>query len=101
MKSLRRPSFGSGRVQELMAELTDMVGLESVKEAVGELRDLVEYDFFRKSWFGVQQRLMDQSFHMTFLGNPGSGKTVVARIVGELLLELKVIKPNPNALHTP
>eukprot|EP00913_Durusdinium_trenchii_P017702 g16640.t1 len=39
----------------------------------------------------LRSSLGGQSFHMRFLGNPGTGKTVVARIVGEMMVKMGVV----------
>eukprot|EP00928_Gymnodinium_smaydae_P043576 TRINITY_DN29161_c0_g4_i1.p1 TRINITY_DN29161_c0_g4~~TRINITY_DN29161_c0_g4_i1.p1 ORF type:complete len:1639 (+),score=328.65 TRINITY_DN29161_c0_g4_i1:66-4982(+) len=79
-------------VQELMDKLNNMVGLTSVKAAMSTLRDSVEFDKWRTHFFGQGASLMGQSFHMQFLGNPGTGKTEVARLVGQLLVSLGIVK---------
>lgn len=87
---LKRPT--SPKIDALMDELNQMIGLKRVKKSIAELKDLVEFDFWRKVWFGRDMTLLGQSFHMAFLGNPGTGKTVIARIIGELLIEMGVIE---------
>eukprot|EP00933_Yihiella_yeosuensis_P012361 TRINITY_DN12084_c2_g1_i1.p1 TRINITY_DN12084_c2_g1~~TRINITY_DN12084_c2_g1_i1.p1 ORF type:complete len:1217 (+),score=300.42 TRINITY_DN12084_c2_g1_i1:52-3651(+) len=82
----------SSKVEKLMEKLDGLVGLSKVKAGMSELHAMVQFDQWRKLLLSEAESLMGQSFHMQFLGNPGTGKTIVARIVGELLVEMGVIK---------
>jgi len=75
-----------------MERLNSLVGLASVKAGMALLRETVEFDLWRTRFFGNHSSLLGQSFHMQFLGNPGTGKTEVARIVGSLLVDLGIVK---------
>jgi SpoVK/Ycf46/Vps4 family AAA+-type ATPase len=78
------------QVETLQRDLKNLIGLENVKEEVARLLRALEFDAEREQ-LGMKS-LGGQSLHMAFLGNPGTGKTVVARIVGQLMEAFGVVK---------
>lgn len=75
--------------QDYMAELKSLIGLNAVKKEVESLRNLIKIQSMRS-----QQGLpnTNMSYHMVFTGNPGTGKTTVARIVAGIYKEIGLLK---------
>jgi parallel beta-helix repeat protein len=78
------------RVDKLLAELDSMIGLTAVKDEVRALIDEIQVNEWRRA-AGLSVGAI--SHHLIFTGAPGTGKTTVARIYGELLKALGIL-PN-------
>lgn len=75
-------------LEELLQELDSLVGLETVKKDLHSLLNFIKVAKIRKE---KGLKVPTISYHLVFTGNPGTGKTTIARLVAQLYYKMGIL----------
>ncbi|MCH1623696.1 stage V sporulation protein K [Fredinandcohnia quinoae] len=75
-------------LKEIEDEMSALIGLEEMKKMV---KEVYAWIYINKKREELGLKAGKQALHMMFKGNPGTGKTTVARLLGKLFLQMNVL----------
>ena len=78
-------------LEEAMERLNKLTGLIEVKEQIKRIVSSIQFEQNRQKVLGIESN-QNQSYHLMFLGNPGTGKTTVARLIGDIFYHLGILE---------
>lgn len=87
-KAEPKPEPEPKTLEELLAELDDLVGLEAIKTEIHHQTQVLRVQGLRAA---AGLKIPDMTRHLVFVGNPGTGKTTVARLVAGIYRAIGVL----------
>ncbi|MFW2487551.1 AAA family ATPase [Clostridium chromiireducens] len=90
-KSKENGDRNSASLEEALDKLEALIGLNNVKTEIKRIVQLIKYENNRANVLGIEKNI-SQSYHFLFLGNPGTGKTTVARLITDIFYYLGILE---------